>query len=97
MGYYSSIQGISAFIGASILVLIFIFGSVHTRRKGTFQCSLVSEWGRGVQNGIKPMMNPMELPLLDQTILNPGISTTPNDLSNELVQTLQFMTAPLQY
>jgi hypothetical protein len=43
------------------------------------------------------MMNPMKLPLLDQTILNPDISTTPNDLSNELGQTLQFMNAPLQY
>ena len=47
MGYYSSIQGISAFIGASILVLIFIFGSVHTWQKGTLECSLVSEWGEG--------------------------------------------------
>lgn len=34
-GMSSSIQGISAFIGASILVLIFIVGSVHAWRRGT--------------------------------------------------------------
>ena len=69
----SSIQGISAFIGASILVLIFIVGSVHAWRRGTLEWSVISEWGREVQNDIKPMMNPMKLPLLDQTILNPDI------------------------
>jgi len=56
--------------------------------------------GRGrreVQNDIKPMMNPIELPLLNQTISNPGISTTPNDPSNELGQTLRSMAAPLRY
>jgi hypothetical protein len=52
---------------------------------------------REVQNDIKPMMNPIELPLLNQTISNPGISTTPNDPSNELVQTLWSMDAPLRY
>lgn len=93
----SSIQGISVFIRASILVLIFIVGSVHAWRRGTLEWSLISEWGREVQNDIKPMMNPIELPLLNQTISNPGISTTPNDPSNELGQTLRSMAAPLRY
>lgn len=91
----SSIQGISTFINASSLLLISIVGSVHTWRKGASKWSSVSEYsargkGKEVENDIKPIMDPIELPLLDQTIPNPGISTTPNDLSNELGQTLQF-------
>jgi NADH:ubiquinone oxidoreductase subunit 3 (subunit A) len=43
----SSIQGISAFIGASILVLIFIIGSVHAWRKGTLECFSVFEYSGG--------------------------------------------------
>jgi hypothetical protein len=96
----SSIQGISVFIRASILVLIFIVGSVAKRNIGMFLSFRVFGGGRGrreVQNDIKPMMNPIELPLLNQTISNPGISTTPNDPSNELGQTLRSMAAPLRY
>lgn len=69
----SSIQGISVFIRASILVLIFIVGSVAKRNIGMFLSFRVFG-GRGrreVQNDIKPMMNPIELPLLNQTISNP--------------------------
>ena len=96
----SSIQGISVFIRASILVLIFIVGSVAKRNIGMFLSFRVFGGGGGrreVQNDIKPMMNPIELPLLNQTISNPGISTTPNDPSNELGQTLRSMAAPLRY
>lgn len=97
----SSIQGISVFIRASILVLIFIVGSVAKRNIGMFLSFRVFGGGgrgrREVQNDIKPMMNPIELPLLNQTISNPGISTTPNDPSNELGQTLRSMAAPLRY
>jgi hypothetical protein len=96
----SSIQGISIFIRASILVLIFIVGSVEKRNIGMFLSFRVFRGGRGrreVQNDIKPMMNPIELPLLNQTILNPGISTTPNNPSNELGQTLWSIAAPLRY
>jgi hypothetical protein len=53
--------------------------------------------GREVQNDIKPMMNPIELPLLNQIIPNLGISITPNDPLNKLDQTLQFMASPLRY
>jgi hypothetical protein len=99
----SSIQGISVFIRASILMLIFIVGSVAKRNIGMFLSFRVFGGGGGgrgrreVQNDIKPMMNPIELPLLNKTILNPGISTTPNDPSNELGQTLWSMAAPLRY
>nr|QYB21097.1 NADH-plastoquinone oxidoreductase subunit K [Austrotaxus spicata] len=37
---------------------------------------------REVENYIKPAINPIESPLLDQSILNSVISTTLNDLSN---------------
>jgi hypothetical protein len=97
----SSIQGISVFIRASILVLIFIVGSVAKRNIGMFLSFQVFRGGGGgrreVQNDIKPMMNPIELPLLNQTILNLGISATPNNPSNELGQTLRSMVAPLRY
>jgi hypothetical protein len=59
----SSIQGISVFIRASILVIIFIIGSVAKRNIGMFLSFRVFwGWGRGrreVQNDIKPMMNPI--------------------------------------
>jgi hypothetical protein len=96
----SSIQGIFVFIRASILVLIFIVGSVEKRNIGMFLSFREFRGGGGrreVQNDINPMMNPIELPLLNQTILNPSISTTPNDPSNELGQTVRSMVAPLRY
>lgn len=52
---------------------------------------------REVKDDIETVMNLVELPLLNQTTSNSIISTTSNDLSLQLVKTLQFMAASLWY